>query len=933
MNSGLLVKTAVTLLFFSSAVGVCVAGPVVSLSPTSVNFGTHLVGTATQSKSVKLTNTGDATLNIISIKTTPPGGIFQQFSDCGNTLAAGASCTIRVQFAPLDPGQVQGTLAIQDSAPGSPHQATLKGVAKSAPVILTPNSLDFGALAVGTHSSVQTVTLTNHGAVSLTVNGVSTDSGDFVATNGCPRQLAAGGSCNISMTFNPSAAGTGVALLSVSDSDGSSPQLARLSGLGTSGSAALSPPTLTFGNQQVGSKSAPKTITLTNNGTTDMGIASIIASGDYSQTSTCGTALASGASCTIQVVFSPSGVGARQGFITVSDTAANALQTAPATGSGFVKASTVTVKPKVASVTFTQTQQFQAFINGSPSSDVIWSVDGIVGGNGSVGTITPAGLYTPPQAAGPHSVKATSNADPQQIFNVRVTVVNLAGVFTYHNDNARTGQNLTETVLTTGNVNKNQFGKLFSYPVDGVVRTTPLYVANVNIPGQGFHNVVYVASEHDTVYAFDADGRSSTPLWQVSFIDPANGIVPVPSDDVNRGCPGVGTEFGVTGTPVIDPATNRMFLLARTKDQSGPTPVYHQKLHVLDIASGTEVPGSPVEVQASVLGFGEGSHNGTLAFDPIKEHSRVAMLLLNGVVYEAWASICDNHPYHGWIIGWDASTLQQVAVFNLSPNGQAAGIWHSGAGMAADSDGNIYFETTNGLFDVDSNGSEYGQSVVKMSTTGGLAVADYFTPYNATALTHIDSDLSAFGVMLLPDQPQPPTHVLIGGNKKEGIYVIDRDNMGKFKPTDNSRVLQSLPIPAPCPEGAIFGVPAFWQNRIYLWPCGDVVRDYRFYNGLLYPTPVALGQLVSQYPAPLPSISANGNTNGILWALYNHNWVFGGPAILFAFDAANVNRLLYSSSGARDQAGTAAKGPTATVANGKVYLSTATELDVYGLLP
>jgi hypothetical protein len=307
-------------------------------------------------------------------------------------------------------------------------------------------------------------------------------------------------------------------------------------------------------------------------------------------------------------------------------------------------------------------------------------------------------------------------------------------------------------------------------------------------------------------------------------------------------------------------------------------------------------------------------------------------------VYLAWASVCDNHPYHGWIIGYDANDLQQVAVYNASPNGQAAGVWHSGSGLAVDADGNLYFETSNGLFTVDGGGTEYGQSIVKLSTSGGTpSVNDYFTPFDATFLTQIDSDLSAFGVMLLPDQPTPPSRLLIGGNKKYGLYVLDRDNMGGFKPTDNSRALQSIPVTGGCPleAGYIFGVTAYWQQQVYVWPCGIGVQAYRFYKSLLSPSPVAVGPLTGAYPPPFPSISADGNSQGILWGINEHNWVTKGPAILFAFDAANVSRVLYTSQqiGSRDRAGTASKGPTPTIANGKVYLATATELTVYGLLP
>jgi archaellum component FlaF (FlaF/FlaG flagellin family) len=933
-SRGVIAKAAFTFLFVALAAGVSVAGPIVTFSPTSVDFGNQLVETVSPTRSITLTNTGDATLTITSIRPNPVG-TFQQFNDCGNSLAAGASCTIRVQFAPTTSGQTLGNISVADNAPGSPQKALLKGTGTVPPAILKPTAVDFGALAVGTTSAAKTITLTNQGSTSLTFNNVSTSSSDFAATSNCPSQLGAGASCTISVTLNPSAGGTRIATLSVNDSDPSSPQIANLTGVGTSGTAALSPSTLTFASQQVGSRSAPQAVTLTNNGSTDLGIVTILTTGDYAQVSTCGTALAPGASCSLKVSFVPSSAGTRSGFITANDTDATNFQTVTITGTGFVKASTVTVQPKVASVTFSQTQQFQAFINGSPTTNVAWSVDGVAGGNPNVGTITKAGLYTPPHTIGTHLIRATSKADRTQIAIVPLVVTNVAGVFTYHNDNARTGQNLSETVLTTGNVNQDQFGKLFSFPVDGVMRGSPLYVANVKVPGQGFHNVVYAATEHDSVYAFDADGRVTTPLWQASFIDPANGVTTVPQEDVNLGCPGVGTEFGISGTPVIDPTTNRLFVIARTKDTSGGTPVYHQKLHALDLRSGAEVPGSPVEIQASVTGFGEGSSNGTLAFSSLHENSRPGLLLLNGVVYLAWSAICDFHPYHGWVMGYDANSLQQVSVFNTSPNGQAAGIWQSAAGLTGDNEGNIYFETSNGLFNVDSGGTEYGMSILKLSTSGGLSVADYFTPFNATDLTEIDADMTSHGTVVLPDQPTSPPRLLLGAGKEGFLYLLDRDNMGHFHPTD-SRALQSVFMAGGCPtEGSLWGVPAYWQNHVYIWPCGDILRDFRFYQGLLSPRPVVVGTLHAQYPSPWPAVSSHGNANGILWALYEHNWVFSGPAILFAFDGANVSRQLYSTldAGTRDQAGPASKGPVPIIVNGKVYVGTASELDVYGLLP
>ncbi|MBZ5704505.1 MAG: pyrrolo-quinoline quinone [Acidobacteriia bacterium] len=430
------------------------------------------------------------------------------------------------------------------------------------------------------------------------------------------------------------------------------------------------------------------------------------------------------------------------------------------------------------------------------------------------------------------------------------------------------------------------------------------------------------------------NGRNTTPLWQVSFIDPANGITTVPVQDVNFQCPGIGSEFGVTGAPVIDPSTNRLFVLARTKQVSGSLTTYHQQLHVLDITSGAEVPGSPIEVQASVPGFGDGTRDGMVAFDPLRENNRPALLLSDGTVYIAFSSICDVHPYHGWVISYDANTLQQLYVFNTSLNGSASGIWQSGAGLAGDAQGNVYFETSNGFFDVSNGGSVYGQSVVKL--TNSLAVANYFVPFNATALTEIDADLSSMGTVLLPDQPTSTPHLMIAGGKDGIVRLLNRDNMGHFRTTDDNQMEQVVLVPGNCTsEGSLWGIPAYWQNQLYVWACSDFLRTFRFYQGQLSPTSIITGTFNSAYPPPIPSVSSNGSAQGILWAIYEHPYITNDPAVLYAFDASNITRELYDSSqsGTRDTAGVAAKGPVPTVVNGKVYVATATEIDVYGLLP
>ena len=330
-------------------------------------------------------------------------------------------------------------------------------------------------------------------------------------------------------------------------------------------------------------------------------------------------------------------------------------------------------------MTPTQTEQFTA-----NASSLIWSVDGVVGGSASSGTITSSGLYTPPSSTGTHTVTVTTS-DQQFTDNATVYVTNYAGTFTFHNDNSRTGQNLNETVLTPANVNSTTFGKLFSYSLDGLALASPLYVTHVNIPGKGTHNVVYVATEHDSVYAFDADGLSSTPLWQSSFINPAAGITPVPAADTGE-TGDIPVEIGITGTPVIDPQSGTLYVVAATKEVVGSQANYVQRLHALDITTGAEKFGGPVVLQGSVPGTGEGSQGGRLPFDALRENQRTGLLLTNGVVYFGFSSHGDVPPYHGWVLGYNATSLQQVLLYCDTPNAASGGgIWMDGDGLATDS--------------------------------------------------------------------------------------------------------------------------------------------------------------------------------------------------------------------------------------------------------
>jgi hypothetical protein len=382
---------------------------------------------------------------------------------------------------------------------------------------------------------------------------------------------------------------------------------------------------------------------------------------------------------------------------------------------------------------------------------------------------------------------------------------------------------------------------------------------------------------------------------------------------------------------VIDPTNNTLYLLARTKEVSGGVTNYVQRLHALDITTGAEKSGSPVLIQASVAGHGEDSANGLVAFDPFLQNSRVSLLLENGVVYLAWASLCDRQPYHGWVIGYDENTLAQVSVFNTSPNFAASGVWQGGGGVAADAAGDLYFISANGRFDIPAGGVEWGDTVFKMDASSGLSVADYFTPFNQYTDDAEDLDLGSGGPLLLPDQTAGTTHLLVAVGKDGTIYLINRDNMGHFNPISNSQVVQTLLSAL----GEITSTPTYFNNQVYFYAAGDYLKAFNLQQGLLSETPVSMNTLKSGYPGAMLSASANGTTNGIIWALETDKHANLGPAVLRAYDAANISREIYDSTqaGKRDTAGVAVRFTVPTVANGKVYVGTSTELDVYGLLP
>jgi hypothetical protein len=519
-------------------------------------------------------------------------------------------------------------------------------------------------------------------------------------------------------------------------------------------------------------------------------------------------------------------------------------------------------------------------------------------------------------------------------------------VLTYHNDNARTGQDLDETTLNPFNVNASTFGKLFTDAVDGAVYAQPLYMANVSIPGQGVHNVVFVATEHDSVYAFDADNPGA-PLWHDSFIDPALGITSVPT--VQKWQLDLSPEIGITGTPVIDPSTGTLYVVAKTelKTASGIQDGY--SLHALDVATGAEKFGGPVVIQPSVPGRGEASVRGTLTFDAYHELQRPALLLDNGVVYVAFGSLGGQAPYHGWVVGYNAATLQQVAVFNTTPNsndpsGSLGGIWMGGDGPAADAAGDIYLLTGSGPFSPTRTGGNYSDAALKLTPT--LQVADYFAPQNTTYLDSNDLDLGSGGSILIPTSPGSSSDLLVGGGKLGTLFSINTASMGLQKRKNpgvqaianvfvpNGRITKKTPMVGGNAIGGIFTTAAYFNSNVYINAVGDVLRQYAVVNGKLV-GPIATSNQVMGYPGANLSVSADGASNGIVWSLETSGTRTGpGPAVLHAYDASNVGIELYNSSqaGPRDQPGTAVKFAVPTVANGKVYVGTKTGLTVYGLL-
>jgi hypothetical protein len=503
----------------------------------------------------------------------------------------------------------------------------------------------------------------------------------------------------------------------------------------------------------------------------------------------------------------------------------------------------------------------------------------------------------------------------------------MAQVTTSQYDSLRTGATLNEKVLTPQNVNAQQFGKVGAFKVDGAVYAQPLFVPGVEIPGKGKHGVLYVATEHDSVFAFDAERPGDAPLWQVSLLDQARGSVPVSEDDAQ--CPFIRPEVGITSTPVIDLKTGTLYVLARSKVRHAVSKdEYFQHLHALAITTGVEKFGGPRLISASVPGKGAGSENGQVRFDSRLENARAALLLTDNSLYLTWASSCDVDPYHGWVMAYDPQTLEQKAVLNDTPDGERGGIWASDTGPAADAGGNVYVPTGNGTFDAAAGGRNYSDSVLKLGLEGSsLTVRDYFTPYDQAQLNHSDSDVGSSGPLLLPDLPGVRRHLLVQPSKGGDIFVIDRDRMGKFQ-TEGDAIVQRIHL-----AGGAYGAMAYWNRHLFFANEKDSLRDYTIdNNGLTLNT---YSSTRFENPGATPSISANGTKDAIVWTVATKTWNGADrPAILYAFDATKIKQPIYSSeqNSERDRAAMATRFVIPVVVNGRVYFGARREVEVYGLL-
>lgn len=763
----------------------------------------------------------------------------------------------------------------------------------------------------GTH----TITATSvadpmkNATATVTVQGAISVSPSTVALNlGAQQQFAAtvSGSSNQSVTWSVDSAGAGNATNGSISSTGlyTAPQLA-----GTH--------TITATSLADSTKSATATVTI--QGSVSISPSSVGLSPGGTQQF---TAAVMGAN-NVVVTWSVDGVAGGnssvgtidgQGYYTAPSqtgghTIAASVASWNATADASVSVLTISVSPAATLVSPGATQQFNASLQGISNTNVAWSVDGTAGGNASVGMISSGGLYTAPNSTAAHTITATSAAFSSISSGAQLVVENVmpGAVLTYHNDDARDGAFTQETTLMPSVVNSSQFGKLQSYPVDGQMYAQPLYVPQLGIGG-ATHNVVFVATENNTVYAFDADGVQSKPLWSKNLGTPS------PRNDTE----GISPMIGITSTPVIDITTGTMYVVTTTT--SGPF-----YLHALDITSGSEKFSGPVPVTGSVSGTGWDSNGGTIPLE--KGCYQRLSLALNPVTSEIYIGF--GHCNHGWLLAYDKTSLQQKAIFNDTPDGAGGGLWNGGgAPVVDDLTGEVFIMTG---VDQSDPPSGYNDSFLRLDGDD-LSVEDFFQPDDASYLAANDADLGSGSPVLMPDNGSSTPHEIRGGGKDGKVFVVNRDDMGSFSPTTNN-VIETVQTGVQRFDN-IFSTPAYWNGTLYFHCEADVLRAFSWSNDLLSSDPITKGQNIVNVHGATVSISSNGSNNGIVWEIDHSNHDSGGPAILRAYDASNISSELYDSTqaGSRDTAGLALKFTVPTIAGGKVFVGTSNELDIYGLL-
>jgi hypothetical protein len=937
-----------------------------TVSPSSLTFAGTSVGSGSASQSVTLSN-GPAviTLNSIAITGANAADFTISASTCTASLAASGTCSVSVSFKPGAVGTRTATLSFTNTATNSPQTVALSGTGTGTTgnASVSPASISWAAVAIGNKGGQKVATLTNGNTTPITLGSITfsgASPGDFsVFSKTCGTTLAAGASCTANIVFGPTATGTRTALLNFNDSDSGSPQTIALTGLGSAPAiVAANPASLTFAGMVVGSSSASQSVTLSNGLATAVNIGSIAITGtnasDFAiSATTCGATLAASANCSATLVFSPGALGTRSATLSFTDSATNSPQTvalsgignaamtisppnptisitgavqftsnvaaawtatcgsitsngaykalsaqgsctvvATATdGSARTASTTVTVNPSVTIAPSTvnlhalNTQTFTA------SQPVTWSA--------SCGSISSSGVFTAPNSAATCNVKAAAT-DGTGFTATATATVDVANYTARKGGGALLGAQTNELALTPSNVNANTFGLKWTATVDAWVNAQPLYMNGLVINGAP-HNVVFVVTANDSVYALDGD--TGAQLWQASVIP--SGATAVTGTSVGLVSAPL---IGILGTPVIDPATNTMYLVAETSEQNAT--YFPHRLHALDLATGNEKFGGPVLVNDPQMA-------------PLHKLQRTGLTLANGNVYFGIGSIQDIQPYHGMIFSFNAQTLAQQAVWVTTPTGSEGGVWMGASAPSVDENGNIYVTTGNGTLDGTVN---FGEAAVKLSPE--LQPLDYFAPYNFAAYNASDVDLGSGAIIVVPDQAGSHPHELIACGKPTPVYVLDRDNLGQLG-TSSDNIIQRLDnqvgafSAATNSVQACFTGPAMWGQNVYFGGKYDVLKMFRLdpNTGLLSFTPVSQGTLAFGYPGADPVVSSSGATNGIVWAIDTKT------NALIATDATNLANILFSGS----LAAPPIRWTVPTVINGHVYVAEQGKVFGFGL--